>query len=164
MSVTLVTNLGAIKVELNCEEVPKVCFNFLALAASGYYDNVHFHRLIPGFMIQGGDPSGKGKGGESIWGGKFEDQFHGDVKHNKRGVLSMANKGPNSNGSQFFFTFASQPHLDNVYCAFGQVVDGFDVLDAMEATPVGKKNRPEVPIVIERIDIHANPLASDAVI
>jgi len=160
MSLTLHTNLGDMKVELYCTEVPKICFNFLALAASGYYDGLTFHRLMPGFLIQGGDPDGKGKGGESIWGGKFEDQFHANVKHDQRGVISMANRGPNSNGSQFFFTFAPQAHLDSVYSAFGRVVDGMDVLDKMEQVPVGKKHRPTEKIVIKNVSIHANPLAS----
>ena len=163
MAATIHTSLGDIKVELFCEQVPSVCFNFLALAASGYYDGSRFHRLLPGFMVQGGDPTGKGKGGESIWGGKFADQFHLAVKHDKKGVLSMANKGPNSNGSQFFFTFSPQPHLDNVYSAFGQVVEGLQVLDMIEKVPVGKKNRPEEPILIKTITIHANPLALEPV-
>jgi len=160
MSVTLHTNYGSIKVEVYCDTVPRASENFLALAASGYYDNTLFHRNIKGFMLQGGDPSGTGKGGESIFGGHIRDEFHADHKHDKRGVLSMANNGPDSNGSQFFFTYSAQPHLNNVYTIFGQVIDGFETLDAMERVPVGKKNRPLAEIILQRVTIHANPLAS----
>lgn len=111
-------------------------------------------------MIQGGDPTGTGKGGESIWGSHFLDEFHPDLKHSKRGIVSMANNGPNTNGSQFFITYAVQPHLNSQYTVFGQVIDGFDVLDALEKVPVGKKHRPLTDIVIEKVIIHANPLAS----
>ncbi len=93
----------------------------MALAASNYYDNTLFHRNIKGFMIQGGDPTGTGKGGESIWGGTFLDEFHPDLQHNKKGILSMANNGPNTNGSQFFITYDNQPHLNNQYTIIGQV-------------------------------------------
>mmetsp|Transcript_2164 Transcript_2164/g.4987 ORF Transcript_2164/g.4987 Transcript_2164/m.4987 type:complete len:179 (-) Transcript_2164:336-872(-) len=178
MALTLHTNKGDIKLELACEEVPRLCFNFLALAASGYYDGLTLHRSIPGFIIQGGDPTvgatkvgqayeyttftDRGpKGGESIWGGKFEDSFHPNLRHNRRGVLSMANKNaPNTNGSQFFITYSAQDHLDDNSSAFGIVKAGLEVLDTLEAIPVGKKNRPVEPVVIERITIHANPLAT----
>ena len=110
---TLHTDLGTLKLEVFCDIVPRTSFNFLALAASGYYDNTLFHRNIKGFMLQGGDPTGTGKGGESIWGGKFNDEIHPDNKHTTRGVVSMANSGPNTNGSQFFITYAKHPHLDN---------------------------------------------------
>mmetsp|Transcript_4862 Transcript_4862/g.12449 ORF Transcript_4862/g.12449 Transcript_4862/m.12449 type:complete len:169 (-) Transcript_4862:746-1252(-) len=164
MSATLHTSLGDVKVELACEEVPRLCFNWLALAASGYYDGTLFHRLIPGFVVQGGKPAGEGQGsGESIWGGKFEDQFHPALRHASRGVLSMATREPDSNASQFFITLAAQPHLDNKSCAFGQVVAGYDVLDRIEAVPVGRKNRPEQPIELRRITVHANPLADEPV-
>lgn len=141
MSVTLHTNHGDIKCEIFCDLVQKASYNFLALAASGSYDNTLFHRYekinrfccpiitnsrsqsrnIKGFMLQGGDPTGTGKGGESIYGNHFNDQFHPDLKHDKRGVLSFANNGPDTNGSQFFFTYAAQPHLNNQYTIFGQV-------------------------------------------
>lgn len=97
MSVTLHTSLGDIKIELYVDETPRTCTNFLALAASGKYDNTLFHRNIKEFMIQGGDPTGTGKGGESIWGGAFPDEFHSSLRHVRRGMVSMANKGPNSN-------------------------------------------------------------------
>jgi peptidyl-prolyl cis-trans isomerase-like 3 len=97
MSVTIHTDLGDLKVELYCQQCPKTCENFLALAASGAYNRTKFHRNIPGFMVQGGDISGTGKGGTSIWGGTFEDEIHDNLRHNQRGVLSMANSGPNTN-------------------------------------------------------------------
>ncbi len=160
MALTLHTSLGDIKVELWCAEVPKLCFNFMALCASGAYDGLTFHRLLPGFMVQGGDPSGKGKGGESVWGGTFPDEFHARAKHNRRGVLSMANNGADTNAQQFFITFDAQPHLDNVYCCFGEVVAGWDTLDKMEKAPVGSKNRPQSPMLIKGVTVHANPLAA----
>jgi peptidyl-prolyl cis-trans isomerase-like 3 len=104
-----------------CDTVHKASFNFLALAASGYYNNTLFLRNIKGFMVQGGDPTGTGKGGESIWGGTFIDEFHSDLKHDKRGIVSMANNGPDSNGSQFFISYSAQPHLNNQYTIIGQV-------------------------------------------
>lgn len=159
MSVTLHTNHGDIKCEIFCDLVQKASYNFLALAASGSYDNTLFHRNIKGFMLQGGDPTGTGKGGESIYGNHFNDQFHPDLKHDKRGVLSFANNGPDTNGSQFFFTYAAQPHLNNQYTIFGQIINGIDVLDSIEKIPVGKKNRPLSEIKLESITIHANPLA-----
>ncbi|KAF3494445.1 hypothetical protein DY000_02058417 [Brassica cretica] len=124
MSVTLHTNLGDIKCEIFCDEVPKGAENFLALCASGYYDGTIFHRNIKGFMIQGGDPTGTGKGGTSIWAKKFNDEIRDSLKHNARGMLSMANSGPNTNGSQFFITYAKQPHLNGLYTIFGKVIHG----------------------------------------
>ena len=167
MSVTLHTSHGDVKVSLWCEVTPRTCFNFLALCASGYYNGSIFHRNIAGFMIQGGRPrasssstSSAGKRGESIWGGTFEDELRAHLKHDARGVLSMANRGPNTNGSQFFFTYAAQPHLDGKFTVFGRIVDGDAFLDAAEAVPVaGKKSKPTVDIVVERVTIHANPLA-----
>ena len=159
MSVTLHTSHGALKLELFCDKVPRACENFLALAASGYYDKTIFHRNMKGFMLQGGDPTGTGKGGESIWGGTFIDEFHPDCSHSKRGVLSMANNGPSTNGSQFFITYGPQAHLDHKYTVFGEVLDGHDVLDLIEKVPVGKKNRPLTDVTLNSVVIHANPLA-----
>eukprot|EP00056_Hartaetosiga_gracilis_P011471 m.174410 g.174410 ORF g.174410 m.174410 type:complete len:143 (-) comp13505_c9_seq6:28-456(-) len=120
-----------------------------------------FFRNIRGFMMQTGDPSGTGKGGESIWGGKFGDEFDPALKHNVRGMVSMANNGPDSNGSQFFITYGKQPHLDNKYTIFARVIDGFDTLEAIEKVPVvGKKFRPEKDVVLTGVTIHANPLAT----
>ncbi|ETW52789.1 peptidyl-prolyl cis-trans isomerase-like 3 [Plasmodium falciparum Santa Lucia] len=121
MSLSIHTNYGDIKIELFCYEVPKTCKNFLALCASGYYDNTKFHKNIKGFAIQGGDPTNTGKGGQSIYGKYFEDEFDSTLKHDKRGIVSMANKGkPNTNGSQFFITYSRQPHLNGIYPVFGK--------------------------------------------
>ncbi|KAK1442261.1 cyclophilin-like domain containing protein [Babesia gibsoni] len=160
MAVTLHTSLGDIKLELYCQDVPKTCKNFLALCASDYYNGLTFHRNIKGFMIQGGDPTGRGKGGESIYGALFENEVVSHLKHDKRGVLSMANTGkPNTNGSQFFITYAKQPQLNGQYTIFGRVVDGMDTLDKMEKEPVGEKYRPVNQITIDRVTVHANPIA-----
>lgn len=161
MSVTLKTNFGDIKLELHCAECPRTSQNFIALAASGYYDNSNFHRNLRGFMLQGGDPTGTGKSGLSIWGNQFEDEFVSTLKHEKRGCLSMANTGPNTNGSQFFITYGRQPHLNGVYTVFGRVIDGFDTLDKIEKEPVSAKNKPLKPITIEGCIIHANPIAEE---
>eukprot|EP00386_Alphamonas_edax_P009909 GDKI01032404.1.p2 GENE.GDKI01032404.1~~GDKI01032404.1.p2 ORF type:complete len:167 (+),score=42.27 GDKI01032404.1:112-612(+) len=162
MAVTLKTNLGDMKAELFCQQAPRTCKNFLALCAAGYYNGTKFHRNIKGFMVQGGDPTGTGKGGESIYGKYFDDEFAGTLKHDRRGILSMANQGvPNSNGSQFFFTYSRQPHLNGVYTVFGRLIDGLDTLDKFEKEPVNEKNKPQRPIVIESVIIHANPIAEE---
>ncbi|GEM09283.1 peptidyl-prolyl cis-trans isomerase-like 3 [Rhodotorula toruloides] len=188
MSVTLHTTHGELKIEVFCEAVPKCAENFLALAASGQYDGCLFHRNIKGFMIQTGDPTGTGKGGQSIWGRPFPDEVRSTLKFNQRGIVAMANSGPDTNKSQFFITYAKQPHLDTKYSIFGRqasspyhdfllpaltscmrlpslhrVIDGTDTtLDAMEKVPVNDKMRPLQPIKIERVEIHANPLAEKA--
>ncbi|CAG0914176.1 unnamed protein product [Notodromas monacha] len=160
ISVTLHTDCGDLKLELHCERCPKASENFLALCASGYYDGTIFHRNMKGFMIQGGDPTGTGKGGNSIWGGKFEDEIKEDLKHDARGVVSMANKGPDSNGSQFFITYAAQPHLDLKYTVFAKVIDGLETLDELEKLSVNpKNNKPLADTHITGVTIHANPLA-----
>ena len=164
MSVTLHTNHGDLKLEIFCDSVPRSSFNFLALAAAGYYDGTLFHRNIKGFMLQGGDPSGTGKGGESIWGGKFADEIHPDNKHTARGVVSMANSGPNTNASQFFITYAKHPHLDNNYSVFGKVIDGWETLNTVERLPCNEKHRPLEPLNIDRVTIHANPLAEQMIV
>ncbi|XP_064118345.1 peptidyl-prolyl cis-trans isomerase-like 3 isoform X1 [Macrobrachium nipponense] len=160
MSVTLHTDVGDLKIELFCEQCPKSCENFLALCSSNYYDGCLFHRNIKGFMIQTGDPTGTGKGGQSIWGHKYEDEVRDDLKHNVRGTVSMANRGPNTNGSQFFITYSPQPHLDLKYTVFGKVIDGLEVLDELEKLPVNPKNhRPTTETRITSVTIHANPIA-----
>ncbi|ORX93839.1 cyclophilin-like protein [Basidiobolus meristosporus CBS 931.73] len=173
MSVTLHTDLGDLKIEVFCEAVPKTAEftithptplqhvqNFLALCASGYYDNNLFHRNIKGFMLQTGDPTGTGKGGNSIWGKKFNDEIRSTLKHNARGIVSMANSGPDTNGSQFFIIYNKQPHLDTKYTVFGKVIDGADTtLDSIEKVTVDEKNRPIQDIRIRTVTIHANPLA-----
>jgi peptidyl-prolyl cis-trans isomerase-like 3 len=165
MSVTLHTSHGDIKIEVFCESVPKTAENFLALCASGYYDGSPFHRLIPNFMVQTGGPANptpeNPKGGKSIWGGTFEDEIRPALRHGSRGMVSMANKGPGTNGSQFFIIFDKAPHLDGMNTVFGKVIgdDGLVTLSKMEAIGVDKKHRPKEPIRIENITIHANPLA-----
>ncbi|KZC07830.1 Peptidyl-prolyl cis-trans isomerase-like 3, partial [Dufourea novaeangliae] len=160
VSVTLHTDVGDIKIELFCELCPKTCENFLALCASDYYDNCLFHRNIKGFIVQTGDPTQTGKGGTSIWNRKFEDEFKEELKHNTRGLVSMANNGPNTNGSQFFITYAAQPHLDLKYTLFGKVIDGLETLEQLEKLPVNPKNyKPLTEIRINSVTIHANPLA-----
>ncbi|KAI8910826.1 cyclophilin-like domain-containing protein [Gorgonomyces haynaldii] len=159
MSVTLHTNLGDLKIEVFCEAVPRTSENFLALCASGYYNGSPFHRNIKGFMAQTGDPTGTGKGGKSIWDKPFDDEIKPTLKHHTRGIVSMANKGPNTNESQFFITFGKQTHLDGKYTVFGKLIDGFDTLELIENQPVDAKNKPLSPIVLERVTIHANPLA-----
>nr|XP_033184710.1 peptidyl-prolyl cis-trans isomerase-like 3 [Bombus vancouverensis nearcticus] len=160
MSVTLHTDVGDIKIELFCELCPKSCENFLALCASDYYDNCLFHRNIKGFIVQTGDPTHTGKGGTSIWNRKFEDEFKEELKHNARGLVSMANNGPNTNGSQFFITYGPQPHLDLKYTLFGKVIDGLETLEQLEKLPVNPKNyRPLTETRINSVTIHVNPLA-----
>jgi peptidyl-prolyl cis-trans isomerase-like 3 len=158
------TNMGDVKFEIFCDTCPRTAFNFLALAGSGYYDGSSFHRNMKGFMLQGGDPTSTGKGGKSIWGGKFADEFHPSCKHNKRGMLSMANSGADTNKSQFFLTYGKQAHLNNVYTVFGKTIDGIDVLDATEKIPVNKKHKPLTDITIKGFTIHANPLAQHMVV
>ncbi|XP_075227750.1 peptidyl-prolyl cis-trans isomerase-like 3 [Lycorma delicatula] len=161
MSVTIHTDIGDLKVELFCEACPKTCENFLALCASDYYNGCLFHRNIKGFIVQTGDPTNTSKGGNSIWGRKFEDEFKENLKHNARGTVSMANNGPNSNASQFFISYSAQPHLDLKYTLFGRLIDGFDVLDELEKLPVNPKSyKPLTDTRINSVTIHANPLAA----
>ncbi|KAJ3328860.1 Exosome component 10 [Blyttiomyces sp. JEL0837] len=174
MSVTIHTDLGDLKIEVFCEATPKAAEvnlhssfddsptdlvaiacaeqNFLALCASGYYNGNLFHRNIKGFMVQTGDPTGTGKGGNSIWSRKFEDEIKATLKHNARGIVSMANKGPDTNLSQFFITYSKQAHLDSKYTVFGKVIDGLDTLDALEKVPVDASNRPLQDVKIRMAD------------
>jgi peptidyl-prolyl cis-trans isomerase-like 3 len=158
------TSRGDIKLEIFCETVPKTAENFLALCASGFYNGSPFHRLIPNFMVQTGSPASdpKSKTSTSIYDTSnqlFEDEIRPALRHNARGIVSMANKGPNSNGSQFFITFAPAPHLDGKNTVFGKVLEGDEVLDDMEKIAVDKKSRPQERVEIKNITIHANPLA-----
>ncbi|PNW77920.1 hypothetical protein CHLRE_10g457000v5 [Chlamydomonas reinhardtii] len=155
--VRLHTNLGDLNVELHCDLAPRTCENFLALCDMGYYDNTPFHRSIKNFMIQGGDPTGSGKGGESIFGPTFKDELDSRLVHAGRGVLSMANSGPNTNGSQFFITFKSCRHLDFKHSVFGRVVGGLDILSAMEKTPTDPDDCPTSPITITGATVFTNP-------
>ncbi|WPT11373.1 Peptidyl-prolyl cis-trans isomerase CYP65 [Picochlorum sp. SENEW3] len=151
------TSHGDINIELHCDIVPKACENFLALAQGHYYDGTKFHRLIPNFMIQGGDPTGTGKGGSSVFGDCFEDEFDSRLVHDARGQLSMANSGPNSNGSQFFILFKSARHLDFKHTVFGRVVGGFDVLTKMERIPTTDNDVPLDDIEILGFTVFVNP-------
>ncbi|OCL02206.1 cyclophilin-like protein [Glonium stellatum] len=164
MSVTLHTTRGDLKIELFCEAVPRTAENFLALCASGFYDGSPFHRLIPNFMIQTGSPASdpKSKLSTSIYptpNSLFEDEIRPALRHNVRGVVSMANKGPDTNGSQFFIAFTPAPHLDGKNTVFGKVIEGMEVLDDLEKVEVDKKSRPKEKVDIKDITIHANPLA-----
>ncbi len=150
---TMETNYGTIKIELFKDKAPKTVENFKGLAEKGYYEGVIFHRVIDGFMIQGGDPTGTGRGGESLWGGKFKDEFHPQALHNKPGILSMANAGPNTNGSQFFITLVPTPHLDGRHSVFGQVVEGMDVVRKIGKAQTNKFDRPLEDIVIKKITV-----------
>lgn len=114
------TSVGNLNLELHADLVPRACDNFVGLCERGYYDGVAFHRLVPGFCIQGGDPTGTGRGGESLWGKPFGDEFHPKLRHSERGVLSMANSGPKTNASQFFILFGGQRHLDDKHTVFGR--------------------------------------------
>ncbi|CAL8345816.1 unnamed protein product [Lota lota] len=148
--VRLHTNKGDINLELYCDKVPKAGENFTRLCKKGYYDGTVFHRSIRNFMIQGGDPTGTGTGGESYWGKPFKDEFRPNLSHTGRGVLSMANSGPNTNKSQFFITFRSCPYLDRKHTIFGRVVGGFEALTAMEnveADPKSDKPKSEIKLL-----------------
>jgi cyclophilin family peptidyl-prolyl cis-trans isomerase len=142
------TTLGTIEIELFDDDAPKTVENFRTLAGKGFYDGVIFHRIIPDFMIQGGDPNGTGSGGPGY---TFEDEFN-DHKI-VRGALAMANAGPNTNGSQFFLvTTDAAPWLDGKHTVFGQVTAGMDAVDAIEALPTGDRDRPLDPPSIESIE------------
>jgi cyclophilin family peptidyl-prolyl cis-trans isomerase len=146
---TMHTNHGAISVELYDEDAPKTVENFLKLARDGFYDGVIFHRVIPDFMIQGGDPTGTGSGGPGY---QFEDEFN-DRKV-ARGALAMANAGPNTNGSQFFIvTTEAAPWLDGKHTVFGRVTDGMDVVDAISEVDTDARDRPRTDVVIERVEL-----------
>jgi len=125
---TIKTDLGDIVIDLFADKAPQTVNNFVFLAREGFYDGVTFHRVIPGFMAQGGDPTGSGRGGPGY---RFEDEFHPDLRHDGPGVLSMANAGPGTNGSQFFITHGPTPHLDDRHTVFGRVVEGMDVVLAI---------------------------------
>eukprot|EP01083_Nonionella_stella_P189066 698363_1 len=131
-NVKLITAMGDIEIELYWDHAPKTCNNFRSLAQRGYYNNTIFHRIVKGFVVQGGDPTGTGRGGTSVYGGKFEDEIHRELKHTGAGVLSMANSGRNSNGSQFFITLAPLQHLDGKHSIFGRVKSGMKVVQKNE--------------------------------
>lgn len=171
-TVVLETTMGNIVVELYTQHAPRTCNNFSTLASRNYYNNTPFHRIIPNFMIQGGyvslsqliarplilihlqsDPTGTGRGGESVYGSKFEDEIHPELKHTGAGILSMANSGPNTNGSQFFITLAPTPWLDGKHTIFGRVKSGIRVVQRMGLVKTEAEDRPveNVGIVSARI-------------
>ncbi|KXS11901.1 cyclophilin-like protein, partial [Gonapodya prolifera JEL478] len=147
------TSVGQLNVELFCEKAPKTCYNFIRLAKDGKYNGTVFHRSIKGFMIQGGDPTGTGKGGESFWGTPFADEIAHGLSHDARGLLSMANRGANTNNSQFFVTFGACKHLDGKHSIFGKVVGGLETLGKMEAVETDKADRPKMQIQIEDVQV-----------
>lgn len=149
------TNLGNIEITLKTDIAPKTCENFIGLVSKGYYDGIIFHRVIKNFMVQGGDPTGTGAGGESIWGKPFGDECVASVKFDKPGLLAMANRGPNTNGSQFFITTALTPWLNMRHTIFGEVTTGYDVVKKMEAQPTAPGDRPVEPIKIKKAYVKA---------
>ena len=158
MTVAIIqTNMGTIELELFADKTPKTVENFVGLANKGYYNGVIFHRVIDNFMIQGGDPTGTGRGGQSLWGGKFEDEFVPELKHDTEGILSMANAGPNTNGSQFFITLVPTPWLDGRHTVFGKVIKGMDVVKAIGKVPRNQQDRPLKDVVMEKVTIEKRP-------
>jgi len=133
---TITTGKGTIRIRLHDDKAPQTCANFEKLAGEGFYDGLTFHRVIADFMVQGGCPEGTGFGGPGY---RFDDEFHPDLKHDGPGVLSMANSGPNTNGSQFFITHVATPHLDGKHTVFGHVVEGQDVVDGIRKGDVMEK-------------------------
>jgi peptidylprolyl isomerase len=142
--VVLETTQGIIEIELKDDIAPKACENFRKLVEKGYYDGIIFHRVIKDFMIQGGDPTGTGRGGESVWGKPFEDEVTESAKFDKKGILAMANAGPNTNGSQFFITTKATPWLNMKHTIFGEVVAGYDSVEQIENTKTGPGDKPVV--------------------
>ena len=144
------TNHGSFSVELFEDKAPKTAKNFIDLAEKSFYDGVVFHRVIDGFMIQGGDPTGTGRGGP---GHTIQDEFHPDLGHAGEGILSMANAGPNTGGSQFFITLEATPWLDRKHAVFGKVTGGIEVVRAIGKTPTGRGDRPVQDVVMESVRI-----------
>lgn len=148
------TSMGTIEVELFEKATPKTVKNFIGLAEKGYYNGVTFHRVIDNFMIQGGDPTGSGRGGESIYGRPFEDEIVDTLKHSAAGILSMANAGPGTNTSQFFITLVPTPWLDGKHTIFGRVVQGMDVVRAIGKVKTTKPfDRPVQDVVMKKVRI-----------
>lgn len=177
--VTIETSMGTVQLQLFPEQAPKTVENFVTHAKAGYYDGLTFHRVIPNFMIQGGDPTGTGMGGESIWGQPFEDEFSQEL-YNLRGAVSMANAGPNTNGSQFFivqdkdmteqmqaqmkdagfpeeivdaYKDGGTPWLDFRHTVFGQVIAGMDVVDAIAKVKTDASDQPATPVTMDKVTV-----------
>ncbi len=155
-SAIIETSKGTIQFELLETDAPKTTENFITLTGRGYYDGVIFHRVIKGFMIQGGDPTGTGRGGESAWGGRFADEIDATSELYKRGykagTVAMANAGPNTNGSQFFIMHADYPLPPN-YTIFGRITQGQEVVDAIAGTARDRNDKPVEPVVMEKVTI-----------
>ena len=175
LMVRLETNYGVIEAELFEKRVPRTVANFVGLARGvrpfrdlktgetvkrPYYDGLTFHRVIPNFMVQGGCPEGTGRGGPGF---KIRDEFYPTLKHDAPGILSMANSGPNTNGSQFFITDAPTAHLDGRHSVFGRVLKGLDVVRRMARAPVGASNRPKSPVIMKKVTIYRGPAPDGAV-
>jgi cyclophilin family peptidyl-prolyl cis-trans isomerase len=148
-SATLATNHGHIEIELHAMDTPQAVNNFVFLANEGFYDGVIFHRVVPGFVIQGGDPTGTGRGGPGY---KFRDELE-KAKPYSRGTVAMANAGPNTNGSQFFVTVAATPWLTGKHTIFGEVTEGMDVVSAISTTETGAQDRPAEDVVLDKVEI-----------
>ncbi len=144
------TRLGKIRIELFLQQAPVTAGNFIKLAEKGFYNGVIFHRVIPGFMIQGGDPTGTGRGGPGY---NILDEFGPGLRHSKPGMLSMANRGPDTGGSQFFITLAPTPHLDGKHAIFGQVVEGQGVVKAIGDEPKGPGDKPREEVAMSKVTI-----------
>jgi peptidyl-prolyl cis-trans isomerase A (cyclophilin A) len=144
------TSKGNFKLELFEDKAPITTGNFIKLAEDGYYNGLIFHRVIDGFMIQGGCPQGSGRGGPGY---TIQDEFHPELKHSSPGILSMANAGPNTGGSQFFITLAATAWLDGRHAVFGQVVEGMDVVSSIGSVPTGAQDRPREDVVVETLTI-----------
>lgn len=138
------TSIGTFSVELYWDHAPKTCKNFHELARRSYYDSTTFHRIVKDFMIQGGDPTATGRGGDSIYGGKFEDEIKPTLRHVGAGILSMANSGPNTNGSQFFITLAPTPWLDGKHTIFGRINSGMSVVQRLGTLATDQQDRWDV--------------------
>ncbi len=149
-SVRFETTLGDFTVELFDDKAPATAKNFADLAQKGYYDGLVFHRVIDGFMIQGGCPEGTGTGGPGY---TIKDEFHRDLHHDSKGILSMANAGPNTGGSQFFITLAATPWLDNKHAIFGRVTDGLDVVEKIGKVKTGRNDRPVDEVKMEKVTV-----------
>jgi peptidyl-prolyl cis-trans isomerase A (cyclophilin A) len=166
LTATLHTSEGDVEIELYPEKVPATVENFVGLATGErtwehpetdeeieepLYDDVEFHRVIEGFMIQTGDPTGTGRGGPGY---TFDDEFHDDLRHDGPGTVSMANHGPNTNGSQFFVTLDATPHLDGDHAVFGGVIDGMDVVKAIGGVETDAEDRPTEPVLLKSVEVH----------
>lgn len=147
------TNMGDIEIELFADKTPKTVRNFVLLAKAGYYNGIIFHRVIDRFMIQGGDPTGTGAGGTSIYGDRFGDEIVPELKHDAPGILSMANAGPNTNGSQFFITLVPTPHLNGKHTVFGKVTKGMDIVQKIGKVETDHRDRPVNNVTMEQVNI-----------